>query len=160
MSFKIATVILLLGTLSSAMAVRSSDFPEVIPGPGMPSLASLGVTSEELYNMPLNVTGIETLWIEWASWLIATLAPDGEISVLYDNHCGPDNSFYARTIDVIALYNYLLFLPPNQQCVATDAGVTYGAAGTARILGISRQSGRTQSDKWYVFEESSAISVA
>jgi len=29
------------------------DYPEVIPGPGLPSLASLNLTSTELYDMPL-----------------------------------------------------------------------------------------------------------
>jgi hypothetical protein len=27
-------------------------YPEVIPGPGLPSLESLGLTSKELYEMP------------------------------------------------------------------------------------------------------------
>lgn len=29
------------------------DYPEVIPGPGLPSLASLNLTSKMLYEMPL-----------------------------------------------------------------------------------------------------------
>ena len=38
------------GTVSGMPALSSSaDFPEVIPGPGMPSLKSLGLTSADLY---------------------------------------------------------------------------------------------------------------
>lgn len=38
---------------ASAMAIddRAAKVPEVIPGPGLPSLKSLGLTSAELYAM-------------------------------------------------------------------------------------------------------------
>jgi hypothetical protein len=43
--------VLVLCTISVANALPSAEgkFPEVIPGPGLPSLASLGLTSAELY---------------------------------------------------------------------------------------------------------------
>ena len=41
-----------LVSLLLAGATLSAAFSEVIPGPGLPSLASLGVTSEELYSTP------------------------------------------------------------------------------------------------------------
>lgn len=45
---------LILGLLSVASAAPpvSGNYPEVIPGPGLPSLESLGITSAELYQLP------------------------------------------------------------------------------------------------------------
>lgn len=34
------------------VAGLATKYPEVVPGPGLPSLASLGLTSEMLYKMP------------------------------------------------------------------------------------------------------------
>jgi len=44
----------LLSLLLSILAALplSAAYSEVIPGPGLPSLASLGLTSEELYTRP------------------------------------------------------------------------------------------------------------
>jgi hypothetical protein len=45
-----AVVLLALASVGSVAAVPSPpDYPEVIPGPGLPSLASLGLTSKDLY---------------------------------------------------------------------------------------------------------------
>lgn len=45
-----AVVLLALASISRVAAVPSpSEYPEVIPGPGLPSLASLGLTSKDLY---------------------------------------------------------------------------------------------------------------
>lgn len=47
--------ILALTTLKTAAALPTSEqvYPEVIPGPGLPSLASLNLTSAELYQKKL-----------------------------------------------------------------------------------------------------------
>ncbi|KAJ3494985.1 hypothetical protein NLG97_g3715 [Lecanicillium saksenae] len=45
-------VLSLLSIASGALA-GTIKYPEVIPGPGMPSLASLNLTSEQLYTMPM-----------------------------------------------------------------------------------------------------------
>lgn len=50
-----SAVLILVASLQavSAMAIddRAAKVPEVIPGPGLPSLKSLGLTSAELYAM-------------------------------------------------------------------------------------------------------------
>lgn len=43
---------LFLGVLSLVAA-----YPEVIPGPGLPSLQSLNITSEQLYKIPFKPIG-------------------------------------------------------------------------------------------------------
>jgi len=42
----------------SGEAVPTSDYPEVIPGPGLPSLESIGLTSKMLYEMTSSKTSI------------------------------------------------------------------------------------------------------
>lgn len=42
-----------LFSLAAAAPAAESKYPEVIPGPGLPSLESLGLTSEQLYTMPI-----------------------------------------------------------------------------------------------------------
>lgn len=45
-----AIALIALTTAGGVAAVPSPfDYPEVIPGPGLPSLASLGLTSKQLY---------------------------------------------------------------------------------------------------------------
>lgn len=48
-------LLLLLPALCFSAPARK--YPEVIPGPGMPSLESLGVTSEYLYNLAISKAG-------------------------------------------------------------------------------------------------------
>lgn len=48
-----ALLTLALFSLAAAAPAAESKYPEVIPGPGLPSLESLGLTSEQLYTMPV-----------------------------------------------------------------------------------------------------------
>jgi hypothetical protein len=50
-----AFLLLKLFSLGAASAIPDTEkvYPEVIPGPGLPSLASLGLTSAQLHTMPL-----------------------------------------------------------------------------------------------------------
>lgn len=52
------TLILAFVSLKTATAVSAVGkvYPEVIPGPGLPSLAELGLTSEELYTMKTDLS--------------------------------------------------------------------------------------------------------
>jgi hypothetical protein len=50
----LATSLLLsLSVSANPLVERREVFPEVIPGEGLPSLASLGLTSAELYETPV-----------------------------------------------------------------------------------------------------------
>lgn len=42
---------LTMSTHVTAVPAKEATYPEVIPGPGMPSLEELGLTSEQLYTM-------------------------------------------------------------------------------------------------------------
>lgn len=42
-----------IGIVSTTAIKRERIYPEVIPGPGLPSLASLNLTSADLYTMRL-----------------------------------------------------------------------------------------------------------
>lgn len=53
----ISSLILSLASLQAVSTspvneVRETTYPDVIPGPGLPSLQSLGLTSAQLYEMP------------------------------------------------------------------------------------------------------------
>ena len=62
MMAKLLRIALMVGsmTLNHVAAMPSGDvkrdYPDVIPGPGLPSLASLGLTSAQLYEMPMNLS--------------------------------------------------------------------------------------------------------
>lgn len=73
-------------------AVRTV-YPEVIPGPGMPSLASLNLTSEQLYNMPLTQEATDFV----------------ERSTLFTPGCGPADEAYTDVADIICK-----FCPPAE----------------------------------------------
>ena len=50
-----AFLLLKLFSLGAASAIPTAEkvYPEVIPAPGLPTLAELGLTSAQLYTMPL-----------------------------------------------------------------------------------------------------------
>jgi hypothetical protein len=48
-SFRLVALAFCTATLVFAAPGALEDFPEVIPGPGLPTLASLNLTSAELY---------------------------------------------------------------------------------------------------------------
>ncbi|KAF2023234.1 hypothetical protein EK21DRAFT_95076 [Setomelanomma holmii] len=66
-----------------------AEVAEVIPGDGLPSLESLGLTSADLYAMGLPAT------------------PGDEMSVMFDARCGPSDGAYTNVNGIIACYNYL-----------------------------------------------------
>ncbi|KAM3537913.1 hypothetical protein ARSEF1564_009168 [Beauveria bassiana] len=47
----LATILLQTLPLVPAVLAGTVQYPEVVPGPGLPSLESLGLTSEQLYTM-------------------------------------------------------------------------------------------------------------
>ena len=48
-TISIASVLLPLSVYAAAMPATTQSFPEVKPGPGLPSLASMNLTSAQLY---------------------------------------------------------------------------------------------------------------
>lgn len=54
----ISALIVGLASLHMASAIPAPELLEVIPGEGLPSLESLGLTSEYLYSLPKPDTGM------------------------------------------------------------------------------------------------------
>jgi hypothetical protein len=106
-------------TLRTALAYR-----EVIPGPGLPSLAELGLTSEMLYTIKPNLSNKE---------LSANLKRQVDTV-----RCLPMLSARTDAADITACYNYLNNLGQTP-CVASDTevAVIMCEAGSGEILGQS-----------------------
>ncbi|KAH8811185.1 hypothetical protein F5884DRAFT_876339 [Xylogone sp. PMI_703] len=118
MKFSQSTILfsIVLG-VASALPTADKVYPEVIPGPGLPSLASLGLTSEELYTMKPNETVVKR-------------AP------AFDPGCGPSDAAYTDVNDIIACFNYLNSLGHQNCAVPSGAGVVQMCrAGNGQILG-------------------------
>ncbi|KAI9888701.1 MAG: hypothetical protein M1814_006512 [Vezdaea aestivalis] len=112
---------------AAAVASPAADVAvsEVIPGEGLPSLSSLGVTSDDLYKEKFEASAE-------AKEALAAAAPPT---------CVGTNT--ARVEDVIACFNYLQRLG-NRDCVVPASGrVGFCRAGTAYIYGSTRN-GRSQ----------------
>lgn len=83
---------LLLGGIRLAAA-----WSEVIPGPGLPSLESLNLTSEELYNAP------STVHIRQARSLYERAADDAK----FDSVCLDQTKYGANLDELLACHAYL-----------------------------------------------------
>jgi len=106
----------------AALPVSNSVVPEVVPGPGLPSLASLGLTSVGLYSTSPN------------------LASRG-LQKRFNAYC---MTFDACNInDATACYNYLLALG-TASCAVKENGV-FCTAGAAAIGGSSVHGGKAAS---------------
>lgn len=127
------TSLLLSFSISSAtplrMTPRAKTYPEVIPGPGLPSLASLGLTSEMLYEMP---------------------RPSAPLALNRRNgvpDCGPSDDAYTDVNDIIACYHYLNSLG-HQNCAVPNYGISqFCRAGSGQAIGQSL-TGNPESSWW------------
>ncbi|KAF3040206.1 hypothetical protein E8E11_003157 [Didymella keratinophila] len=126
LSYKQASALLSLAAVASAaptVADPRSGLPEVIPGPGLPSLESLGLNSTYLYSLgkPENLN-------------------DGEMTIMADATCG---SNYGSVGNAIACYNYLNSLG-ERQCAVPDSqrSIIMCTAGDIHVegYGIGRSS--------------------
>ncbi|KAF1841381.1 uncharacterized protein K460DRAFT_397621 [Cucurbitaria berberidis CBS 394.84] len=111
---------LVMGLVSLASAAPAAvevraEVPEVIPGPGMPSLQSLGLTSEYLYSLG------------------KPDVPSDEMSILVDPRCSNN---YGNVNNAIACYNYLRSLG-QRQCGVPDSqrSIIMCSTGNVRIEG-------------------------
>jgi hypothetical protein len=107
----------LLGALPLVAA-----WSEVIPGPGLPSLDSLGLTSEQLYrtlSTPATPSRIERRAVD------------------FDSVCLDQGKTGAASEDVLACYNYLSLLKTTTCQVPGGNGYkqVFCTAGTGTIVG-------------------------
>jgi hypothetical protein len=87
------TYILLAPLLCSALTVE--DIPELIPGPGPPSLASLNLITADLYNLAFP-----------SSLSTGSLATTNAV-IPFQTICGPTNNAYTNINNLITCYYYL-----------------------------------------------------
>ncbi|KAL2193941.1 hypothetical protein P885DRAFT_80722 [Corynascus similis CBS 632.67] len=109
-------------SLASFQAVLAAPevYPEVTPGPGMPSLAELNVTSAQLYEM------------ERPAELDARTL---DLEKRFDGKCGPGEAPYNNVDDIIACYHYLNKLD-NKMCSASYHTVLC-KAGKSQVFGTA-----------------------
>jgi hypothetical protein len=112
----------LLSTIfCSAVLSQEDAYPEVVPGPGLPSIASVNLTTADLYNMPLPSNSLPSV--------ITTNALRS-----FSNTCSPADNAYTNVNNLIACYHCLSSLAgwrcnvkggpgylPNNWCQTGDA---------------------------------------
>ncbi|KAF2132495.1 hypothetical protein P153DRAFT_308806 [Dothidotthia symphoricarpi CBS 119687] len=129
MKFTSAFIVALasLQTATAGPIEAREEYPEVVPGPGLPSLESLGLTTAQLYEMP----------VPEKSALPSKVRRAGT--------CGP-GSAYTNVNGIIACYNYLNGLG-TANCAVPGKGVTNHmcSSGDAVITGQSLAGGGTSS---------------
>jgi len=111
------TAVVAFALVGSATATPTAKvYPEFTQLPGMPTLASLNLTVEDLYTKPV------------------TLGEISESAVLYDNHCINNGAFGGPVDDVIACFNYI-----NAFGGSTSAcKINSGPGGSKQLCHIGR----------------------
>lgn len=126
------------------------SYPEVIPGPGLPSLASLGLTSAELYNMKMPNICKDIQSAKDSCKMLTSIAslPLATRAANFNPVCGPVDFAYVNVNGIIACYHYLDKLG-HQNCVTPEhmniAHFCY--AGDAEVSGQATSS-RSASSYW------------
>ncbi|KIJ12783.1 hypothetical protein PAXINDRAFT_14347 [Paxillus involutus ATCC 200175] len=125
-----------LCALTSAVAAvpaTTPDYPELVPGPGMPTLASLNLTSAGLYGMgPPPSLAKRTAGAEL----------DAELEKRYTSVCQTYST--AGVDNVIACFNYLTSIGGNA-CGVSGDWVIFCTAGDADISGSNVSGGPSAS---------------
>ncbi|KFX86890.1 hypothetical protein V495_05253 [Pseudogymnoascus sp. VKM F-4514 (FW-929)] len=115
----------------TGLAIRSS---EVVPGPGLPSLQELGITSAELYKIGRPDSSADDS------------VKTSSIEARFEPKCGPSEAAYTNVNDVIACYNYLKKLGTKKCSVPDNFGIAhFCTAGNAEVTGQSLKSKGTSS---------------
>lgn len=143
---------LILALAGAAAAAATAKYPEVKPGPGLPSLAELGITSAELYQMGKPAFRKSFFTHNDAGLTIPdSNAINGAFSANLDPGCGPTDAYTYDINGVIVCYNYLAKLGDTACVVPADGSSAFCASGDAAITGKSQLSGSGTSSTWYVY---------
>ncbi|KAM3513460.1 hypothetical protein MY11210_002848 [Beauveria gryllotalpidicola] len=119
----LATLLLQIFPLVPAVLAGTVQYPEVVPGPGFPSLESLGLTSEKLYTMEPASSEVNAR---------ASFAP------MFTAVCAADSRAYTDVNDLMACENYLNSIGSQDCTVPGDfKKIWYCRAGNAEINGLS-----------------------
>ncbi|CAA7266214.1 unnamed protein product [Cyclocybe aegerita] len=121
-----AAFLCVLASLGNVAALPTADNAvEVIPGPGLPSLVSLGLTSADLFKKVPEIN--------------STVAP--QLSKRFDDFC--QNTNLVNRDNAIACYNYLNAL--GTTACGVDTNIDFCVAGDAHIGGSNIAGGHASS---------------
>ncbi|OBT61319.1 hypothetical protein VE03_09526 [Pseudogymnoascus sp. 23342-1-I1] len=113
---------LALFNVVTGAAINSIKNPKVIPGPGLPSLKELGITSEDLYKMGRPDSSVKT----------------PSIQARFEPKCGPSDNAYVNVNGIIACYNYLKNVGDRNCATPSGLGVAHFCySGEAEVSGQS-----------------------
>ncbi|KAH7122737.1 hypothetical protein B0J11DRAFT_608287 [Dendryphion nanum] len=106
----------------SAAPTQGTVVPKIIPGPGLPSLESLNLTSAELFALPSPFS-------------------EDQMNTLVDGSCGPNDSAYTHVNLAIACYHFVRNLG-SQRCEVPASGhaiycLSESGDGKAHLTGRS-----------------------
>lgn len=128
---------LAMGAFQGVAALPVTDYPEIIPGPGMPSLTSLNLTSADLHKR---------------------IPVSNSILTKRVNSCGLEfgdsSTIQGWAGDGWACYNYLSNIPLVNCQIGAGIGTRqeWCRIGSIKVEGINNsQDGAPQSSYWYVF---------
>ncbi|KAI0060396.1 hypothetical protein BV25DRAFT_1807463, partial [Artomyces pyxidatus] len=127
---------LVLGAVTTAFAaaVPATVYPTVIPGPGLPSLESLNLTSADLYTTDISL-GMYPLSscsaVPVQTLIVGLTEARGELEARYTNECFTYTT--ASVNNVIACFNYLQSIGSNNCGVVSN--IDFCEAGDAQISG-------------------------
>ncbi|KAF9223917.1 hypothetical protein BS17DRAFT_125633 [Gyrodon lividus] len=132
-STSFAALLFALTTAVLAVPATASGHPEVIPGPGMPTLASLGLTSADLHAMgpPPSLTE-----------RTAGAELDPELKKRYNNACQTYST--GGVNNVIACFNYLNSIGGNA-CGVNGYNTVFCKSGDAGVGGSNVSGGSSTS---------------
>jgi len=116
----LAALVLAFASFTTAMPIEEIAYPEVVPGPGLPSLAELGLTSKQLHTMPIDRAALAIR------------------AAQFDPVCGPVDYAYTNVGGIIACYNYLNSLGTQQCSTPSGAGISqFCYSGDGNVIGQS-----------------------
>ncbi|KAM3483479.1 hypothetical protein MY8738_003164 [Beauveria namnaoensis] len=131
----LATILLQTLPLVPAVLAGTVQYPEVVPGPGLPSLESLGLTSEDLYKMEPASPDTEVN-------ARASLAP------MFNPACATDSRAYTAVNNLNACERYLARIGLQDCTVPSNfKTVRYCFSGDADVNGVSI-TGRSLTSTW------------
>ncbi|KAJ7926811.1 hypothetical protein B0H13DRAFT_1599282, partial [Mycena leptocephala] len=125
-------------SLVSAIPTATSDFPEVIPGPGFPSLVSLGLTSEELYKR-IPTPGTTSFPLLAARMNSVTSEGMKRLWPLFTLECG-EVPPACPVANAIMCFNFLNALGTTA-CTVNGENVTFSTSGSCNWFGSNVSGG-------------------
>ncbi|KAM3523501.1 hypothetical protein MY4038_008164 [Beauveria bassiana] len=140
----LATILLQTLPFVPAVLAGTVQYPEVVPGPGLPSLESLGLTSEQLYTMEPASPGISLAHLIPSIREIADKVADTEVNAraslapMFTPICATDSGAYTDVNNLMACERYLARIGSNDCTVPSGfKTVRYCFAGDADVNGLS-----------------------